>query len=211
MEKALGKQSLSKIVAVIGDSTFIHSGITGLIDIVYNKGFSTVIILDNGTTAMTGHQPTAASGITIMGERSTALDLRALCKAIGVKRVYKVNPHDVVETGRVLKRELGRSEPSVIIAESTCVMLPEARKGERILYSVSQELCTGCGSCLKLGCPAIEWIPGELITGMNLPNRKKRKKGFAKISIDTCAGCGQCTTVCKSNAIIVEENHGKGR
>ncbi len=208
MEKALGEESLGKIVAVIGDSTFIHSGITGLIDIVYNKGFTTVIILDNRTVAMTGHQPTPATGVTIRGEATTVLNLKALCRAIGVKHVYTVNPHDIGAASRILKREIWRAEPSVIIAEAPCIMLPQARKKEQAVYFVSLELCTGCGACLKLGCPAIEWTPISM-EGQGSSDRKKKKKGRAKINADLCTGCGQCAHLCKFKAITVEEQYEK--
>ena len=207
MEKALGEEGRGKIVAVIGDSTFLHSGITGLIDIVHNRGCATVVILDNRTTAMTGHQPTPSTGITIKGEAGTAIDLKALCRALGVKHVYTVNPHDINETQKVLKRELSRLEPSVVIAEAPCVLLPEARKKESVAYCIAGEKCKGCGTCLKLGCPAMEWIPlekGKTVSG-------KKQKGHSAINAAICAGCGQCALVCKFEAIACEVDDGKGR
>lgn len=197
MEKALGDNGPGKVVAVIGDSTFLHSGITGLIDIVYNRGTTTVIILDNRTTAMTGHQPTPATGITIRGEASPVLDMEALCRAIGVKHVYRVNPHDIKATGRILKREIGRPEVSVIIADAPCVLLPGVIPKDRTVYQILAEACTGCGACLKIGCPAMEWIPGA---GKKTASGKKQK-GLAQISAAICAGCGQCAFLCKFGAI----------
>ncbi len=201
MEKAIGDNAPGKVVAVIGDSTFLHSGITGLIDIVYNRGTTTVIILDNRTTAMTGHQPTPATGMTIRGEASPALDVEALCRAVGVKQVHRVNPHDIKETGRILKREINRPEVSVIIADAPCVLLPGAVPKDRTVYQVLAESCTGCGACLTIGCPAMEWIPG---TGEKTASGKKRR-GLARISAAICAGCGQCAFLCKFGAIAGEE------
>jgi indolepyruvate ferredoxin oxidoreductase alpha subunit len=201
MEKAIGKDALGKVIAVIGDSTFVHSGITGLIDIVYNKGFTTVVILDNRTTGMTGHQPHPATGMTISGEPTRALDLEALCRAIGVNHVYTVNPHDIQATLKVLRQEIERPEPSVIITRAPCVLLPEMKKRkDKLLYRVVSEKCTGCRTCLRLGCPAIEWVP------MTAEEAKKRgfrpkQKGHSHINAILCDGCGQCAQVCKFKAI----------
>ncbi|MDA8106673.1 MAG: indolepyruvate ferredoxin oxidoreductase subunit alpha [Nitrospiraceae bacterium] len=204
MAKALGKEGLGKIVAVIGDSTFFHSGITGLIDIVFNRGNSTVVILDNRTTGMTGHQPHPASGMTITGDPTVAVDIGALCRAVGVKHVRTVNPHDIVECGKVLKEEIERPEPSVIITKAACVLLPEMKKRkDKKLYVVVSGKCTGCRSCLKLGCPAIEWVP---LTGEEAKKRgyKPKQKGYSQINAVLCDGCGQCAPLCKFKAIVVE-------
>jgi indolepyruvate ferredoxin oxidoreductase alpha subunit len=198
MEKALGKDSLGKVVAVIGDSTFVHSGITGLIDIVYNKGFSTVIILDNRTTAMTGHQPNPATGITVKGERTEEIDLEALCRAIGVKHVHTVNPHDINTTKKIIEREVRRPAPSVIITKYPCVLLPEERRRKKPVYTVIPEKCKGCRVCLKIGCPAIHWTVG-----------KGKKKGKARIDVVLCNGCGECELLCKFHAIVIEDNSGE--
>jgi indolepyruvate ferredoxin oxidoreductase alpha subunit len=203
MEKALGKEALGKIVAVIGDSTFFHSGITGLIDIVYNRGFTTVIILDNRTTGMTGHQPHPSSGMTIRGDVTTAIDIEALCRAIGVQHVVIVNPHDIETTQKIVKEEIERPEPSVIIAKSPCVLLPEMKKRkDRKLYVVIPEKCTGCRTCLKLGCPAIEWVPLTPKEAERL-GYKESQKGYSRINAVLCDGCGQCAPLCKFRAIVV--------
>ena len=144
---------------MIGDSTFVHSGITGLINVVYNRGFSTVIILDNGTTAMTGAQDHPGTGKTLQAEAAHRLDLAALCRAIGVEHVYTVNPHDQETPAAVLRREINRNAPSVVIARASCVLLPEHRAERRPALEVVEDLCNGCKACCKLGCPAIEWIP----------------------------------------------------
>ena len=124
MAKALGDEGKGKVVAVIGDSTFIHSGLNSLINTVYNKDYSTVILLDNRITAMTGHQPNPASGSTLMGEPANSIDFETLCKAIGVKHVQTVNPHDIEATYKVLKEEIARDEPSVISTRLPCILIP---------------------------------------------------------------------------------------
>jgi indolepyruvate ferredoxin oxidoreductase alpha subunit len=203
MEKALGKDSLGKIVAVIGDSTFIHSGITGLIDIVYNRGFSTVVILDNRTTGMTGHQPNPSTGITITGDYSTIVDIEALCRAIGVKHVYTINPNDIEASRKVLKQEIERPEPSVIITKSPCVLLPEMKKRkDKPLYLIVSEKCTGCRTCLRIGCPAIEWVPLTPEEAKKL-GYKEKQKGHSRINAVLCDGCGQCAPLCKFKAIVL--------
>ncbi|HUO76679.1 MAG TPA: thiamine pyrophosphate-dependent enzyme, partial [Thermodesulfovibrionales bacterium] len=203
MEKALGKEALGKIVAVIGDSTFFHSGITGLIDIVYNRGFTTVIILDNRTTGMTGHQPHPSSGMTVRGDFTTAIDIGALCRAIGVQHVMSVNPNDIEAAQKIVKQEIERPEPSVIIAKSPCVLLPEMKKRkDKKLYIVIPEKCTGCRTCLKLGCPAIEWVPLTPDEAKKL-GYKESQKGYSRINAVLCDGCSQCAPLCKFKAIVV--------
>jgi len=204
MEKALGADALGKVVAVIGDSTFIHSGITPLIDVVYNRGFTTVVILDNRTTAMTGHQDNPVSGRTITGEPTSMIDLEALCKAVGVRHVYTVNPHELKATEEVLRREASRPEPSVIISRAPCALLPEVRKEKRPPYRVDITKCTGCKSCVRLGCPAIEWVPVSEEEAARLGYRKGQK-GHSWIIDVLCSGCAQCFQVCKFKAISVEE------
>ncbi|HJX16317.1 MAG TPA: thiamine pyrophosphate-dependent enzyme, partial [Candidatus Deferrimicrobiaceae bacterium] len=190
-----------KVVAVIGDSTFLHSGITPLIDIVYNRGFSTVIILDNRTTAMTGAQENPATGRTLMGKATRRLDLAALCRAVGVDHVYTVNPHDMKRTEAVLRRELFREEPSVIITEAPCVLLPEHRRKKRPVYEVIPDLCRGCKACSKLGCPAIEWVPFTPEAAV-AAGKKASQKGMTRIHPLLCDGCNQCPPLCKFQAIL---------
>ena len=188
MERALGEAARGKVVAVIGDSTFVHSGITGLINVVYNRGFSTVIILDNGTTAMTGAQDHPGTGKTLQAEPAHRLDLAALCRAIGVEHVYTVNPHDQETTEAVLRREINRDAPSVVIARASCVLLPEHRAERRPALEVVEELCNGCKACGKLGCPAIEWIPltpEEAVAA----GKKPTQKGMVRINRLICDGC----------------------
>ncbi len=167
-------------VAVIGDSTFIHSGITGLIDAVYNKAPVTVIILDNRTTGMTGHQNHPATGKTIKNEPTYELDLAEVCRAVGVPNVRTVDPGDLAETERAVKEELAKDEVSVIIAKKPCALLTKRLyKGFRI-----NEKCKKCKACLKLGCPAI-------VNG---------KDGIT-IDVSLCTECGLCKGVCKFGAI----------
>lgn len=204
MAKGLGPEDQGKVVAVIGDSTFIHSGITGLINTVYNKSFSTVLILDNRITAMTGQQPNPASGTTIMGEPANAVDLEKLCKAMGVKHVKTVNPHDIDSTYKILKKEIARPEPSVVITRFPCVLTPAERKRPKQPFHSVTENCTGCAMCLRLGCPAITWISMTSEEALAM-GKKEKQKGYAVINEDMCIGCGQCLSLCKFAAISKEK------
>ncbi len=200
MVKALGEGAHDKIVSVIGDSTFVHSGITGLINSVYNKSAATLIILDNRITAMTGQQPNPASGNTISGEAAQSLDLEALCRAVGVKHVRVVNPHEVPECRKVIKEEVARDEMSVIISVAPCVLLPEMKLRKPVSYFTNIDNCVGCTSCIRLGCPAISWTPfaeGEA----EAKGYKKSQKGYSRIDEVLCNDCGQCASLCKFNAI----------
>ena len=181
MEKARGREFAKKSVAVLGDSTFIHSGITGLIDIVYNKGTSTVIILDNSITGMTGHQQNPSTGFTIKGEPTKQVDLVKLCDAIGIERVVVADPFDVKNFEKVLKEELEAEEPSVIIAQRPCALIKKA--GYSGLYAISDK-CKNCKICMKLGCPAISLAGGK-----------------PQIDETLCVGCGLCPNVCPFGAI----------
>ena len=205
MNKALGEEGLGKTVAVIGDSTFCHSGITGLVNTVYNKSYSTIIILDNRTTAMTGHQPNPASGATLMGEPANALDFTKLCQAIGVRHVTSVNAHDIGECRKVIKEEIERPETSVIISQGPCVLLPAERKRKKIPFTTSIDKCTGCSMCVQLGCPAIRWYPISPEEAKKM-GKKEKQKGYARISVEMCTGCGQCAQLCKFEAITAVED-----
>ncbi len=183
MEKAAGDRFKGKLIGVIGDSTFFHSGITGLLDIVYNQGKTKICILDNHITAMTGHQEHPGSGLTLKGQPTNRADIEAICRAVGIKRVVKVDPYNINETVAVLKQELAADEPSVIIADAPCVI--RARKIFNQPYFVDPEKCIACGMCHKVGCPAIE----------------KDENGKTKINALLCIGCDICRQVCKPQAI----------
>ena len=192
IDKALGNEALGKVVAVIGDSTFLHSGITGLMDMVYNKGACTVIILDNRTTAMTGRQDHPGTGYTLRGEVTTRIDLGDLCTAVGVNYVIKVNPYDLAQLDAVVREEIRRPEPSVLIAEAPCVLHRRDKKQPEVPLVVSEDTCVGCRTCLQIGCPAIEW------------REREAKKGTSSITRELCTGCTVCAQVCKVAAITRE-------
>ena len=196
LDKALGEEALGKVVAVIGDSTFLHSGITGLLNVVYNKGAVTILILDNRTTAMTGRQDHPGTGFTLQGEEAFQVDLVKLAKALGVKHVKVVNPYQLAATERVIKREIRRPEPSVIIARAPCVLSRRERAVTGKALSVDLGACTGCRSCLRLGCPAIMWVKEEGMTAAG-----KKRKGRALIDRFLCNGCTLCEQICLGGAI----------
>ena len=180
-EKARGREAMKSTVAIIGDSTFIHSGITGLINVVYNQGVGTVIIADNATTGMTGHQHHPATGKTLRGDITNSLDLEQLVKAIGVKNIRVVNAYDMKEVEVALKEEIVKPEPSVIITKAPCKLLV---KEDWPSYQIKKDECINCGICMKLGCPAL--IKGE---------------EHAQVNDALCAGCGLCASFCPKGAI----------
>lgn len=171
-----------KSVAILGDSTFIHSGVTGLINIAYNKGTSTVVILDNSITGMTGHQQNPTTGLTLKGDPTVAVDVESLCRSVGINRVTVVDPYDLEKVEEVLKEETAIDEPSVIIARRPCILLKTAK----ILPPkvIDPDKCKGCKACLKAGCPCISF---------------KDKK--AAIDPTLCVGCELCEKLCKFDAI----------
>lgn len=186
MVKARGRDFSKQLVSVIGDSTFIHSGITGLIDIVYNKGNNTVIILDNSITGMTGHQDNPTTGFTIRKEPTVQVDLEALCHSVGVRRVRVEDPFDLKGFEAAVKEELAADEPSVIIAQRPCALLKTVKYTGHC--AVDAEKCRKCMKCMKLGCPAI-----------SVDN------GCVKIDENQCNGCGLCVGVCPFGAISKED------
>ena len=184
--KALGQESEGKTVAVIGDSTFMQSGMTGLANIAYNQSNSTVIILDNSITGMTGHQQNPTTGYNIKGDPAGKINLEELCRAMGFNRVTVVDPYDLAECDRVLKQELAAEEPSVIISRRPCVLLKYV-KHEKPL-KVDCDKCVGCKSCMRLGCPSISI-----------------RNGKAVIDFTLCVGCGVCKQLCKFGALESQE------
>lgn len=184
MAKVRGEEFNKKLVSVIGDSTFIHSGITGLIDIVYNKGANTVIILDNSITGMTGHQDNPTTGKTIRGELTKQVNLITLCKSVGVDRVVVCDPFDLKKFEQTVKEEVEANEPSVIIAQRPCALLKSVKyEGKAVI----NDKCKKCKLCMKLGCPAISV-----------------HDGIVKIDASQCNGCGLCLGVCPFGAIEKE-------
>ena len=187
MEKAKGKEYIKNWVAVIGDSTFLHTGINSLMNMMYNKATGTVIILDNSTTGMTGHQDHAATGKTLQGDPTYAIDIPALCRAIGVKNVVEVNARDIQAVEKVVKEEIAKDEVSVIITKTPCVLLDKSKKPS---YQTHTDKCKKCGMCMKPGCPAMT----------------KNADGTISIDDTMCTGCGLCASLCKFDAIeLVKE------
>jgi len=172
-------------VAVIGDSTFLHTGLNGLINTVYNNGCSTIILLDNRTTAMTGHQDNPGTGITLKGEPTYKLDFLALAKAVGIENVVTVDPTDVEKCIYILKEEIKKDELSLIITTRACIYADRSIISNP--YYIDPDRCNGCKVCLKLGCPAISF------------NAKTKK---ASIDPTLCTGCTLCVKVCRFSAIV---------
>ena len=180
--KAGGAATEGKTVAVIGDSTFMHSGITGLVNIAYNESNSTVIILDNSTTGMTGHQQNPTTGFNLKGDPCTKIDLEALCRAVGIRRVRVVDPYSLEQCETALREELAAAEPSVIIARRPCALLKNVRHPGPI--AADPEKCVGCRRCMGIGCPAISF-----------------REGKAVLDPGQCTGCGVCTQLCAFGAL----------
>ena len=180
--KAGGGQGEGKTVAVIGDSTFMHSGVTGLINAAYNESNSTVIILDNSITGMTGHQQNPTTGYNLKGDPCTKIDLESLCRAVGIKQVRVVDPYDLAACDAAVKEELAADEASVIISRRPCALLKYVKHPGPI--TVDTEKCVGCKSCMKIGCPAISVVEGKV-----------------KLDNTLCTGCGVCGQLCKFDVL----------
>ena len=172
----------NKTVAVIGDSTFMHSGITGLVNMAYNESNATVIIVDNSITGMTGHQQNPTTGFNLKGDPCAKIDLETLCRAVGIKRVRVIDPYNLAECDTVIKEELAANEPSVIISRRPCALLKYVKHKAPI--TVDENKCIGCKSCMRIGCPAISIVGGK-----------------AKIDNTLCVGCGVCEQLCKPGAL----------
>ena len=194
ISKALKEKGKGKIVGVIGDSTFIHSGITPLLNMAYNKSNAVIIICDNSTTAMTGMQEHPATGYTLLGEKTKQLDLKVLVSALGIDNIRVVDPYDLKNTRAVIKEELAKDGPSVVISQRPCVLFKRAKLKAQKPLQVDPEKCTGCKVCLGLGCPPISWKKMEKKEG-------SKREGVSVIDENLCNGCGLCLQVCKFEAI----------
>ncbi|MFR8404308.1 MAG: indolepyruvate ferredoxin oxidoreductase subunit alpha [Monoglobus pectinilyticus] len=182
MSLARGEEFAKNTVAVLGDSTFIHSGITGLVEIVYNKGINTVLVLDNSITGMTGHQDNPTTGKTLKGEKTKQVDLELLGKAVGIDRVSIIDPFDLKQCEKVLKEELASDEPSLVIVQRPCALLKSVKFPGPI--KINNETRKKCKMCMKLGCPAIV-----------------DRGDYLEIDKTLCVGCGLCKNVCSFGAI----------
>ena len=180
--KAQNGAADNKTVAVIGDSTFMHSGITGLVNVAYNESNATIIIVDNSITGMTGHQQNPTTGFNLKGDPCTKIDLETLCRAVGIRRVRVVDPYDLAETEAAIKEELAAPEASVIISRRPCALLKYVKHNKPV--RVESDKCRSCKMCMKIGCPAISM-----------------KDGKATIDNTLCTGCGVCQQLCKFDAI----------
>lgn len=188
--KVVPEEEKKKVVAVIGDSTFLHTGINGLMDMIYNNAPATLLILDNSITAMTGRQDNPASGFTLMDQPAYQIDIPQLCRALGARNVRTIDPYDLDETKKALEEEMNRPKPSVIVTNRPCVLVK--REGvfhKAPVLTIDQDACTGCRACLKIGCPAIVWKPAD------------GKKGTAIIDMLLCTGCDVCRQLCTFGAI----------
>lgn len=195
MEKVQGYEKGT--VAVIGDSTFLHSGVTGLMDAVYNKSNVTILILDNRITAMTGGQQHPATGKTLMGDDAAEVDIPTLVRALGCKNVREIEAYDYQETLDTIKEELSHEGPSVILTSRPCVLMPKRIMDEP--YAVDADLCNGCSACFRISCPAIA------------ASEETNEKGHPKAVIDPslCTGCTVCTQICLPEAIVLKSQLAK--
>ncbi|MEW5795203.1 MAG: indolepyruvate ferredoxin oxidoreductase subunit alpha [Candidatus Zixiibacteriota bacterium] len=190
MEKVNGAEK--GVVAVIGDSTFFHSGITGLVDAVYNNSNVTVMILDNRATAMTGGQQHPSTGKTLMGDDATVIDFEALCRGIGIRNFRRIDPYDYEASLAAIKEEIATPGPSVIVADRPCVLMPQRIMDEP--YVVDLDLCNGCSACFRISCPAI--------SASKVTNERGKPK--AEIDPTICTGCTLCAQICKPEAIVLK-------
>jgi indolepyruvate ferredoxin oxidoreductase alpha subunit len=196
LDRSLGELARGKAVAVIGDSTFFHSGMTPLLELAYNGGSTTVIIMDNRTTAMTGAQPHPGTGYTLRHEPTITANIEKLAESFGFRRIKTVNPYKVKELEKIVSEELEANEPSLIISRAPCALLKTGRILPDKPYSIDKDVCTGCKTCINTGCPALEFVkidkPAE---------GEKKRKGYSRINPSLCVGCGTCFEVCKFDAI----------
>ena len=188
--KAGGEASEARTVCVIGDSTFMHSGMTGLANVAYNQSNSTIIVLDNSITGMTGHQQNPLTGKNIHGDPAGQIDLEALVRSMGIRRVRVVDPYDLAQCDAAVKEELAAAEPSVIISRRPCVLLKYVKHEAPL--TVNKDKCVGCKSCMQIGCPSLSIKGGKCTVDQTL-----------------CVGCKVCTQMCRFDAFEGYEKEGK--
>ncbi|MBN1549001.1 MAG: indolepyruvate ferredoxin oxidoreductase subunit alpha [Syntrophaceae bacterium] len=205
MSKALKEKGKGKVVAVIGDSTFVHSGMTPLLNMAYNGSDAVVVICDNSTTAMTGMQEHPATGFTLQGQPTKKLDFAALAKVFGIDNVQVINPYDLKQVRKVMREELANAGPSVVIAESPCVLFRRANPVIGKPMRVDPDKCNGCKLCLGLGCSPISWRPFAKMAEGTYQKKTKTQEGIAVIESIYCTGCTLCQQLCKAGAIVEEE------
>jgi indolepyruvate ferredoxin oxidoreductase alpha subunit len=193
LNKVLKGEERQKVVGVIGDSTFLHTGINGLMDMVYNNSTATLIILDNGITAMTGRQENPSSGYTLAGAPSPIVDLEQMCRSVGVKHVRVADPWDLDATRAIIKEEMEREEPSVVITRGPCVLIKRDLGQRKTPLVIDADKCSGCKACLRIGCPAIEW---------------QADNNVAHVNELLCVGCGICDQLCKFDAFSIKDDKG---
>jgi len=194
MSKALKEKGKGKVVGVIGDSTFLHSGITPLLNMAYNQSNALIVILDNSTTAMTGMQEHPGTGYTLMGKETKKVDLKKLIESLGIENIRIVDPFDQRETLNAIREELDKNGPSVIISQSPCILFKRSSKEFKPALKVDSSKCEGCRVCLDLNCPPISWKEGITKDG-------SKRKGVVSIDDTLCNGCGLCAQICKFGAI----------
>jgi indolepyruvate ferredoxin oxidoreductase, alpha subunit len=192
LSKALPAEERHKVVGVMGDSTFLHTGLNSLMDMVYSQTAATVVILDNRTTGMTGRQDNPSTGFTLAGTPAPVIDIEDICRALGVRDVQVIDPYDLAVTRKALQAAMARPEPSVVITRRTCMLAKRDAAERHPPLMVDADQCSSCKACLKIGCPAIEWTLTE-----------GAQKGKAVINQLLCVGCGVCQQVCKFDAIGV--------
>jgi indolepyruvate ferredoxin oxidoreductase alpha subunit len=191
LSKVLPPEQKQKVVGVMGDSTFLHTGINSLMDMVYAQAQATVVILDNRTTGMTGRQDNPGTGHSLSGAAAPAVDIETICRALGVRDIQVIDPYDLELTRQTLKAAMERPEPSVVIARRTCMLERRGAAERKLPLFVDADKCVSCKACLKLGCPAIEW------------NAEAGDKGKAVVNQLLCVGCGVCQQLCKFDAFGV--------
>ena len=201
MSKALKEKGAGKVVGVLGDSTFLHSGITSLLNMAYNKSDAVIVICDNRTTAMTGMQEHPATGYTLQGGKAKEIDLEALAKTLGIDSVRVIDPYDIKNTREVMKEELARKGSSVVISRRACVLFKRHQTEAKKPLRVDVNKCIGCKNCIGIGCPAIAWQRFEGLAEDQIVRNAKKQDGHSFIEADSCTGCTICQQLCKIGAI----------